>query len=201
MAIEIPKFPELAFEETSHTYRLKGMVIPSVTTLMKPLSQTYYREADPDVLARAAARGTAVHEACENYALFGIDDCPPEFLGYFTGFKKWWDKKKPEVLGVECRVYHKQLMYAGTSDLICKIGDEVTLVDYKTTSAVSDMLCSVQLEGYARAWESHGFKVDSRKILHLKSNGNYAEHQYPRNVECWQVFSACGTLRNYMNKF
>lgn len=199
--MEIPKFPELTFNEATHTYKLNGILVPSVTTLMKPLSQSFYGETDPDVLARAAARGTAVHQACENYALFGIDDYPAGFAGYYEGFKKWWDKKKPEVLGIECRVYHKQAGYAGTCDLICKIGSAVTIVDYKTTSAVSDMLCMVQLEGYARAWESHGFKIDDREILHLQSNGNYSEHHYPKNVECWQVLSACGTLRNYMNKF
>lgn len=199
--MDIPQFPELEFIEGTHTYKLNGIVVPSVTTLMKPLSQKVYGDTDPDVLARAAARGTAVHQACENYALFGIDDCPTEFAGYFEGFKKWWNKKKPVVLGTECRVYHKQHGYAGTCDLICQIGSAVTLVDYKTTATVNDMLCMVQLEGYSRAWESQGFKIDDREILHLQNIGDYSEHHYPKSVECWQVLSACETLRNYMNKF
>ena len=36
MGLNIPQLPELTFEEDSHTYRLDGLIIPSVTTLMKP---------------------------------------------------------------------------------------------------------------------------------------------------------------------
>ena len=54
--MEIPMFPELTFEEGTHTYKLNGIEIPSVTTLMQPLSRKVYGDTDPDVLARAAAR-------------------------------------------------------------------------------------------------------------------------------------------------
>lgn len=68
--IAVPQFPELSFEEADHIYRLNGMEIPSVTTLMKPLSNAFYRDIDPGILERAAQRGTAVHNACENFALW-----------------------------------------------------------------------------------------------------------------------------------
>ena len=38
----IPQFPELTFEEQRHIYRLNGIEVPSVTTLMKPLSEDFY---------------------------------------------------------------------------------------------------------------------------------------------------------------
>ena len=69
---------------------------------------------------------------------------------------------KPVALGTECKVYHKILRYAGTSDLMCIINGRLTLVDYKTSAQVNSKLCAVQLEGYDRAWESHGVKVDDR---------------------------------------
>lgn len=34
-SISIPQFPELTFDEFSHTYRLNELIIPSVTTVMK----------------------------------------------------------------------------------------------------------------------------------------------------------------------
>lgn len=199
--MEIPQFPELTFEEGTHTYKLNGIEVPSVTTLMQPLSHKVYGDADPDVLARAAARGTAVHQAAENYARFGIEDVAPEHAGYFEAFKSWWNANKPVILGTECRVYHKELGYAGTCDLLCIIDDQTTLVDYKTTSSVAHMLTMVQLEGYGRAWESHGLKIDRREILHLQNSGKYTETIYPKNHECWRVMSALMTLRNYTNKF
>ena len=167
MVVSIPQFPELTFNEFNHTYWLDELVIPSVTTLMKPLSDDFYRAVDPEVLEKAAKRGTAIHNAVENFAQFGIEDIPPAYGGYFQAFRTWWELRKPEVLATECRVYHKILRYAGTADLICVIGGRVTLVDYKSSAQVNSKLCAVQLEGYDRAFESHGVKIDDRMILQL----------------------------------
>ena len=40
-SINIPQFPELTFDEFSHTYRLNELIIPSVTTVMKLLSDDF----------------------------------------------------------------------------------------------------------------------------------------------------------------
>ena len=58
--VEIPKFPELTFDEATHLYRLNGAELPSVTTVMKPLSTEVYGGVDEWVMERAAGRGTAV---------------------------------------------------------------------------------------------------------------------------------------------
>ena len=91
---EIPQFPELTFEEERHLYCLNGLEVPSVTTLMKPLSSDFYSTVDPEVLNKAAKRGTAIHNAVENYAKFGIEDIPPVYAGYFAGFREWWESRK-----------------------------------------------------------------------------------------------------------
>ena len=76
--VEIPKFPELTFDEATHLYRLNGVELPSVTTVMKPLSTEVYGGVDEWVMERAAGRGTAVHNAIENWSLYGIEDIAPE---------------------------------------------------------------------------------------------------------------------------
>ena len=177
---EIPQFPELTFEEERHLYYLNGLEVPSVTTLMKPLSSDFYSTVDPEVLNKAAKRGTAIHNAVENYAKFGIEDIPPVYAGYFAGFREWWDSRKPV-------------------DLLCIIDGRVTLVDYKTSAQVNSKLCAVQLEAYDRAWESHDIKVDDRLILHLSKKG-YQEVCFPRSGKCWSVFSSLMTIKNYMNE-
>lgn len=139
MSIQIPQFPELTFEEQKHIYRLNGMMLPSVTTLMKPLSEDFYDGISPDVLDRAAKRGTAIHNAVENFAQFGIEDITPEYAGYFRAFLSWWKARKPEPLATEHRVYHKVLLYAGTVDLICEIKGRLTLVDYKSSASVNSL--------------------------------------------------------------
>lgn len=129
--VEIPKFPELTFDEATHLYRLNGAELPSVTTVMKPLSTEVYGGVDEWVMERAAGRGTAVHNAIENWSLYGIEDIAPEYRGYFDGFLAWVQEMRPEVLGNECRLYHKALRYAGTADLSCIIKGKAVMVGRK----------------------------------------------------------------------
>ena len=83
---------------------------------------------------------------------------------------------------------------------MCIINGRMTLVDYKTSAQVNSKLCAVQLEGYDRAWESHGVKVDDRLILHLQRDGQYQEVSFSRSSKHWSVLSALMTIRNYMNE-
>ena len=197
----IPEFPELTFEEEDHIYRLDGREVPSVTTLMKPLSNVVYGTVDPGVLSRAAHKGTAVHSANENYVLFGIEDIDPAYALYFEAFKAWWHECKPTPIGTEIRIYHKILEYAGTADLLCIIDGKVTLVDYKTSAQVSRMMYGVQLEGYDRAFDSHGIHIDQQLILHLRKNGTYKEVPFKKSAKCWSVLSSLMTIHNYINEF
>lgn len=48
------------------------------------------------------------------------------------GFKHWWDKYKPKVLASEIMLYHPDIAWAGTADLICEIGGKTWLIDVKT---------------------------------------------------------------------
>ena len=70
----LPFFPELRFEDKRHIYTLGGQILPSVTTVMKPLDEALYRGIDESVMQMAAERGTAIHNAAENFALYGIED-------------------------------------------------------------------------------------------------------------------------------
>lgn len=200
--VEIPVFDELSFDEEKHLYRLYGKYIPSVSTVMRPLSQALYKDVDEEVLNNAAARGTAVHYAIENYVKFGITDIEPELEGYFRAFRSWWKEANPTCLATECRTYHKILRYAGTADMPVLIGDECILIDFKTSASVNKMLTGVQLEAYAKAYESHGLMFDGKAVLHLKSDGKYDWHYYPKNdLENWEVFGALMTVHNHIQKY
>lgn len=43
---------ELKFDERKHIYTLKGFELPSVTTLMNPLSDELYSAISPDVMKK-----------------------------------------------------------------------------------------------------------------------------------------------------
>ena len=197
----IPNLPELTFDDCSHIYRLNGNVIPSVTKIMEPLSSHEYREVDKWVLQKAANRGTAVHNAIENWIKFGIEDLDPDYRGYFDGFKNWWNTYKPEPIGSEVKTYHRILGYAGTVDLVAVIGGRIVLVDFKTTSKLIDKNCKVQLEAYAQALASHGIEVEEKRILHLTKDGGWKEPKYPaKDPEAWRVFGSLKCLYDYLGK-
>lgn len=202
--MEMPNFKELEFDESKHIYTLNGISVPSVTTLMKPLSDTVYGSIDKEVLDKAARRGTAVHSAIETYNNFGIIDIDTENKPYFDGYLKFAEEHSVIVYGSEIRLYHKDLLYAGTADMFADVDGLLTLIDYKTSHSVSDMLCGVQLEAYGRASKSHNldFDIQQKAIVHLKKDGSYRLHIFKVNdTECWKVFTALITIDNYKKKF
>lgn len=198
----LPFFPELKFDGIRHIYTLNGQILPSVTTVMKPLDHELYSGIDESIMQMAASRGTAIHNAAENYVLYGIEDIEPKYAGYFEGFLKFWEEQKPVPLATESRAYHKILRYAGTADLPCVIDGKKVLIDYKTSAAVNKMLTGVQLEAYERAFGSHGFNFDEKAIVHLKNDGSYQMVRYKANdMESWQVFSSLMVVWNHIQKY
>ncbi len=202
MNLNVPEFTELVFTEKNHEYKIGDRVLPSVSKVMEPLSMSYYGSLDVDVLNRAAERGTAIHNAIENYVKYGIEDIPSEYRGYFDAFKLWLEEKKPQILGTECRVYHKTLQYAGTCDMPCLIDGKIVCVDFKSSATINSVFTGVQLEAYSKAYKSHGFEFDEKDIVHLKRTGKYAERKYPKNDnESWNVFGALLTVNNHLSKY
>ena len=205
MSLTIPKLSELTFDEASHTYRLDGLIIPSVTTLMKPLSEAKYGGVDAKVLSNAADRGSAVHSAIDLHCRYGVIDIEPELEGYFEAFQAWAKDFDVKPYATETRTYNKSLLYAGTVDMSCSERGVDTLADFKTTANYSPMLCGVQLEAYSRAQESHGVKYQNMAIIQLKKDGNYCRHtDFPPRMECWKVFTSLlnvsGFIAKYCNK-
>ena len=200
--MKMPIFPELLFDEYQHIYTINGAQLPSVTTIMQPLKNAYYGGIDDGIMAVAAKRGKTVHQSIENYLKFGIDDLPPEHEGYYQAFKMWLTDKKPTTLEAESKVYHKTLRYAGTADLPCIIKDTLMCVDFKTTASIAGMLTRVQLEAYAKAYESHGVKFGGKAIVQLTKEGTYKMESYaPRDTEAWETFTSLLAIHNYMKKY
>ena len=194
---------QLVFDEITHTYTLGCEKLPSVTQITKPLSVAHYAGIPEEILAIAAERGTAVHEAIENWLKFDYDDCPDEYRGYFSAFRDWQELVQPKILYSELRTHHSVLHYAGTIDLVAEIKGEIFVVDYKTTSQLSDKLCRVQLEAYRQMLKNGDlYDIKNKKIgkfaLHLKPDGSYSQHDYPAcDVEALKIFTACKSIFDY----
>jgi hypothetical protein len=87
----------------------------------------------------AAELGTAVHEACEQFALTGtrpdVDDDVAPFLNQFDA---WCDRFQPVYEAAEVTVYSPQYGYAGTCDAFLSVDGVRCIVDYKTSKKSVD---------------------------------------------------------------
>ena len=186
--IKIPELPELSFDEKNHIYRLNGVEIPSVSKLLEPLKDRCYSGISERTLEKAAEKGTSVHTAIEGWIKYGVDDIPERNRSYFDGFLDWWNQYHPIPIASEVRIYHKEKLYGGTVDFLTYIGDQVTLIDFKTTAQLHELNCRVQLEAYSQALKSHGIQIERKHILHLKKNGKWNFPEY----QCKDLFALQG---------
>lgn len=78
--------------------------------------------------------GTAIHQACEDYALTGArPDVDQEIAPYLDRFEEWCQRFQPVYEAAEMTVYHPTQGYAGTLDAIMRVDGQRVMGDYKTS--------------------------------------------------------------------
>lgn len=193
MKTSAPYVPTLNFDADTHTYRLDGVVIPSVTQILKEVGVVDFSGIDPHVLEKAADRGTYVHKCCELLFLndLDIDAIDPESVGYVDAFLKFMKEQcGPDgfrILEMEKIVFHRLLRYAGTLDILAERGKERWIIDIKTGS--SQISYALQTAAYENCFsEPH-----KRACLYLCPDGEYHLHPY---TDCndVRVFQSCVSL-------
>lgn len=196
-----PATASLTFDEPSHTYRLNGEVIPSVTQLLDTALYNFAMVPE-DLLQAAADRGTAVHFACELDDLDELDETSlrPEWVPYVEAWRKFRADSGIEFDLIEQRVFHPGLRYAGTIDRGGLMNRQRWLLDIKTTSVVSHA-AGVQLAAYEKAVrESVEAYKDARKIhrgvIQLRDNGTYRLVPFKEESD-WNTFVALLNIHNW----
>ncbi|MFJ2620858.1 cytochrome [Glutamicibacter sp. NPDC087344] len=137
----------------------------------------------------AAARGDRVHNYAEQWALAELG--LPHELGqareaieshgerdYVAHFETWWRDYRVEPVAAEVTVWNESIGYAGTIDLIARIGGRDCLIDYKTKTADRDGIvkkpddkvmmqlaaaCKAEeriVDAHAGSWEPWGYGTD-----------------------------------------
>lgn len=158
---------KILFNSESHLYIVDGIVVPSVSDIMRPLSEGFYRNIPPRILDNARKRGVEVHEAIEDYIKFGvIRESKREYVEQFILFLQ---ETGLEPVYSELRLTNG--IYAGTVDLLLKTPEnEFVLVDVKATNKINFDLLPVQLCGYRDLLAENGYNVISCQVLHLKKD-------------------------------
>lgn len=146
-----------------------------------------------DVSGKAADIGTAAHEMVEHYINKSEDplfceaykslpsELKPKAENAFGMYLKWAEQSRLEVIEQEIGLVSEAYRFGGTPDAIGKIGDELCLVDWKTSNGVySDYL--LQLAAYRLLWEESNPDRPLTGGFHLcrfsKEHGDFAHHYY-----------------------
>lgn len=133
-------------------------------------------------MSQAAARGTTIHAAFEDYANDGKipnpDEHPAEYRGYFIALAKAIVELQPRFHGSEVVVGSKQHRYGGRMDHLLTLRDESRrgLLDLKTNAKgqAYPVEHGLQLAAYQGAACEMGMpEPDFRAVLAVGANGNW----------------------------
>ena len=178
------------------------MKLPSVTTVLSPFSD--FSMIRPDVLQRAAERGTRVHAACAAFTsgqfAWGLEqgDWP-----FFDSFSIWATEVDPLFLSIEQEFVDEKLGYMGHPDTIIRYpGDKgLTVIDYKTPLSVSKTWLP-QIAAYAHLARNYGYDVKRGLALRLKKHGGRPiVTEVDIDGEPWAAFlNALGAYRYFQRR-
>ncbi len=128
----------LDFQEADHSYRLDGVPVLGVTSALKIISDQAYRFVDPDVLARAAILGQAVHRLIELDCLGQLDlaSLDPVLEPYYLAWREFLARSGFQVLLSESKVASRKYRYAGQLDLFGRLNGIGSVVDAKRVTCL-----------------------------------------------------------------
>ena len=169
----------------------EGNEYPSITTVLSPRNKEglmKWRKKVGEKVAthianKAAVRGSKVHKMCEDY-LNGSDmeKHKKDFLPYclFNELKDKTFDNINEVIAQEVTLYSDKYKVAGRTDLIANYRNELSIVDFKTsTNERKDSYNEnyyIQTAAYAEMFEElTGQPINQIVILVVTENGTVQE--------------------------
>lgn len=160
----------LEYIDETHTYLYDGVVLPSITQLLKVKFGNKYNGIPKETLDRAAEQGTAVHKAIEDYELHDTESNLPELRNYKFLKKAYkFDCVSNEVPVV--LFWKGEAVAAGRLDLVLQEGEQIGLGDIKRTSALDKNYLAYQLNLYRIAYQQcYGLNIEFLRGLHLRED-------------------------------
>ena len=102
-------------------------------------------------------------------------------------FVSWFNKEKPEIVAREMVVFNNKDRYAGTVDLICKIKNELYVVDFKTSQSIWPEH-EIQVSAYKHALP--GPESFNLAILQIGYKRNKAGYKFTEVEDKFDLFLA-----------
>ena len=170
--------PGNTFDPRTHTYRIDGRAVPSVTQIVRGCCGGH--DADPWYMER----GTMVHEAV---ALMLRDDLDWDSLdsrifGRVRAIQSFLTDHPCAVVSVERQLFDEERMYAGTADAVLKDANGPFIADWKGTI---EPTAELQVAGYCAAFPEF---IDRAVVVECRDDGTYRCAWGARKPRTKQVF-------------
>ena len=160
----------LEYFDDTHTYLVDGLIVPSITQILKIKFGNKYAGVDEKILNRASEKGTEVHEAIERYCKTGETEDLKEVKNFMFLQKNY----KFEVLDNEVPIIlfkDGEPIAGGRLDLVLKIDDVVGGGDIKRTATLDKEYLGYQLNLYRIGFKQcYGVDWKFLKGIHLRDN-------------------------------
>lgn len=160
----------LEYDEDTHTYIYEGIILPSITQIMKIKFGKKYDGIDSNILNRAADKGTEIHGAIEHLCKTGEKKDFKEvrnFLFLQKHYKfKVIDNEVPVVLFKD-----NIPIAAGRLDMVMELNGELCLADIKRTSTLDKDYLGYQLNLYRLAYQQcYNKEIKGLRGIHLRED-------------------------------
>jgi len=179
------------------------MNYPTVTQVLGVYAD--FSRVPEQVLAHAAARGTAVHRACAAIAQsLWLPQPSEEILPYIASFKHWWPLVQ-EVYAVEQELVDPVYGYRGHPDLIIRLAGEdfARVVDLKTP-VTKNPLWAAQIAAYinlAKQVIPPGMEIKRSGTLRLSPQGKAPKYdEYQESATDFHAFVCALTAYKFFRK-
>jgi hypothetical protein len=159
----------LEFDEEEHIYICDGIIVPSVSEILKSKFDDYAC-VSRSVLEQASARGTALHEAIEIYETTGQESDLKEFKNYLF-LKKHFNIKN---ISNELPIIYEEdgrVLFAGQLDQIIEINGELGINDFKRVSSPNKEKIAYQVNLYKMGYEqSYQKQIKRLSFMQLRED-------------------------------
>lgn len=160
----------LEYFDDTHEYLVDGVLVPSITQILKIKFGNKYDGVSQKVLNRAAEKGTEVHEAIERYCKTGESSDLKEV----RNFKFLQKQYKFEVLDNEVPIIlflDDEPVAAGRLDLVLKLDNKIGGGDIKRTATLDKEYLAYQLNLYRIGYrQCYGVEWEFLKGIHLRDD-------------------------------
>lgn len=149
-----------------------------------------------DIRDKAATAGTLAHDIVEAHIRgVALPEIPAEYQAQvrtaFDAYLTWEKNNSMIIVETEPQLVSEHYQYGGTPDAIAYVGEDLCLVDWKTSNGVyGDHV--LQLAAYAQLWDENHPEAQLTGGFHLcrfaKEHADFAHHYWPELDDAWEMF-------------